>query len=115
MPYFYYKENIMQNKKEEIIIQTKCTGCGKTSPIRTDICDKCGGVKFVPLDKNETKSIGEIIDGKKEEERLAKQKLDVEKAEEKKVDAEEKTDVKETEVKEDKKDKKKKDKKEKKK
>jgi len=83
--------------------QTKCVNCGTVSPISTDICDKCGSVSFIPLKKGDTRKIGEIIDAKKEEERVEKDKIDEVKKEVVKK-------VKEDSKKEDKKEDKKKDK-----
>ena len=95
-------------------MQTKCKNCGTVSPIRTDICDKCGSMSFVPLDEKETKSVSEILDAKKEEERVKKEKIDKEKkeidekAKNDNVEEEEKSKSKKDEKKEKKDDKKKK-------
>lgn len=46
----------------------KCISCGKIHSLKTDICDKCGSVHFVPYQHNMThKKISEIIEAKKEE------------------------------------------------
>ena len=55
-------------------MQTKCTNCGLISPLRTDICDKCGGMSFAPLDSKDKRTIGEIVNAKEIEDAAAAKK-----------------------------------------
>ena len=67
-------------------MQTKCTNCGDISPLRTDICDKCGSVSFKPLVDNDKRTIGEIVGAKKAETKSTKtESAKTERAEEKTV------------------------------
>ena len=86
-------------------IQTKCKKCGTVSPLRTDICDKCGGMDFVPFDNGETRKISEIVDAQEAKKREEKVKADTAKAE---AEAKVKKEAEEKSAEEEKKDNKKK-------
>lgn len=90
-------------------IQTKCKSCKTVSPIRTDICDKCGGTSFVPFEDGETKTIAEIVDAQ-ENKKIEDNKIEKEKINEIKKDINKEETEKKSDKKKDKKDDKKNDK-----
>ena len=74
-------------------IQTKCKKCGAVSPLRTDICDRCGSMSFVPFDNGETRKISEIVDALAAKEREEKAAVSVKKESESSTESEPKETV----------------------